>query len=266
MRLKDKVAVVTGAGGGMGIGISSCLAREGATIVASDINKDKIQVTIDELQIKDTVIHAITADITNESECQDLVKQVIDQFSKVDILVNNAGHFGSVVGGPFTNFTGKEWDSNFEIHVKGPFYLCKAIAPHMISQRYGKIVNISSGAAKRDPTFLPAYAAAKNAMLSLTRLTAKDLGPYNINVNAVCPGFVWTNFWHTLAPKLAESDSSLTNKSAREVFDHFIANSTPLQREQSAEDIGNMVAFLASEEARNVTGQTIHVNGGMVMD
>ncbi len=266
MRLKDRTAIVTGAGGGMGLGISKCLTREGAAIVATDIDGDRAQATADQLESEEATAVAIAADITDESACQDLVAQAIERFGAIDILVNNAGHFGTIVGAPFTNFTGEEWDSNYDIHVKGPFFLCKAVAPHMIKRRYGKIINISSAAAKRDPTFLPTYAAAKNAMLSLTRLTAKDLGPHNITVNAVCPGFVWTNFWHTLAPKIAEVDSTYAGKSAREVFDLFIANSTPMQREQTPEDIGNMVAFLASEEARNVTGQTINVSGGMVLD
>ena len=266
MRLKDRTAIVTGAGGGMGLGIAKCLTREGADIVATDIDGDRAQATADQLESEGATAVAIAADITDESACQDLVAQAIDRFGAIDILVNNAGHFGTIVGAPFTNFTGEEWDSNYDIHVKGPFFLCKAISPHMIERRYGKIINISSAAAKRDPTFLPTYAAAKNAMLSLTRLTAKDLGPHNITVNAVCPGFVWTNFWHTLAPKITEVDPTYAGKSAREVFDLFIANSTPMQREQSPEDIGNMVAFLASEEARNVTGQTINVSGGMVMD
>ena len=266
MRLKDRTAIVTGAGGGMGLGISKCLTREGAAIVATDIDGDRAQATADQLESEGATAVAITADITDESACEDLVAQTIERFGAIDILVNNAGHFGTIVGAPFTNFTGEEWDSNYDIHVKAPFFLCKAIAPHMIERRYGKIINISSAAAKRDPTFLPTYAAAKNAMLSLTRLTAKDLGPHNITVNAVCPGFVWTNFWHTLAPKIAEVDPTYAGKSAREVFDLFIANSTPMQREQTPEDIGNMVAFLASDEARNVTGQTINVSGGMVLD
>ena len=215
MRLKDRNAIVTGAGGGMGLGISQCLTREGAAIVATDIDGGRAQATADQLGSEGATAIAIAADITDESACRDLVSQAIERFGAIDILVNNAGHFGTIVGAPFTNFTGEEWDSNYDIHVKGPFFLCKAIAPHMIERRYGRIVNISSAAARRDPTFLPTYAAAKNAMLSLTRLTAKDLGPHNITVNAVLPGFVWTNFWHTLAPKLAEVDPAYAGKTPR---------------------------------------------------
>ena len=187
MRLKDRNAIVTGAGGGMGLGISKCLTREGAAIVATDIDGGRAQATADQLGSEGATAIAIAADITDESACRDLVSQAIERCGAIDILVNNAGHFGTIVGAPFTNFTGEEWDSNYDVHVKGPFFLCKAIAPHMIERRYGKIVNISSAAARRDPTFLPTYAAAKNAMLSLTRLTAKDLGPHNITVNAVLP-------------------------------------------------------------------------------
>ena len=176
MRLKDRTAIVTGAGGGMGLGISNCLAREGAAIAATDIDADRAQATADKLKSEGATAIAIAADITDESACQDLVAQAIERLGHIDILVNNAGHFGTIVGAPFTNFTGEEWDINYDVHVKGPFFLCKALAPHMIERRYGKIVNISSAAARRDPTFLPTYAAAKNAMLSLTRLTAKDLG------------------------------------------------------------------------------------------
>ena len=133
----------------------------------------------------------------------------------------------------------------------------------MMERRSGKIVNISSISAKRDPVFLPAYAAAKNALLNLTRVVAKDLGPYNVNVNAVLPGLVWTPFWERLAPMLAAQDPNDTRE-PRAVFDE-IAGGAVLGRPQTPEDVGNLVAFLASEEARNITGQAIHVDGGIAM-
>ena len=126
----------------------------------------------------------------------------------------------------------------------------------MKERKYGKIINISSVAAKRDPIFVAAYGAAKNGVLTLTRVVAKDLGPHNVNVNAICPGFVWTNFWERLGPQLAEADPSYAGLDARGVFDRLVTASTPLGREQSPEDIGNLVVFLSSEESRNITGQS----------
>ena len=135
----------------------------------------------------------------------------------------------------------------------------------MKERKYGKIINISSVAAKRDPIFVAAYGAAKNSLLTLTRVVAKDLGPHNVNVNAICPGFVWTNFWERLGPQLAEADPTYAGLDARGVFDRLVTASTPLGREQSPQDIGNLVVFLSSEESRNITGQSICVDGGIAM-
>lgn len=200
MRLKGKIAIVTGGGGGMGRGICACLAREGADVVVSDINLDAARGCVETLEAMGQHGLAVQTNVTTEEDCKDLVKKALDAFGVVDILVNNAGHFGEQLGLPFTNQTEADWDDNYAVNVKGPFFLCKAVAPHMMERKYGKIINISSIAAKRDPQIAPAYAAAKNALLNLTRLVAKDLGAYNINVNAVCPGLVWTAFWQKLAP------------------------------------------------------------------
>ena len=190
----------------------------------------------------------------------------LEEFGRIDILVNNAGHFGDRLGLPFTNQTEEEWDDNYTINVKGPFFLCKAVAPHMMERRSGKIINISSIAAKRDPQIVPAYAAGKNALLTLTRIVAKDLAPYNVNVNAICPGMVWGHFWKRLAPLVAAGEPSFAGMEPRELFEAWFHKSTPLQREQTPEDIGKLAAFLASEDARNITGQTIHVDGGAAMN
>ena len=265
MRLKDRVAIVTGGGGGIGGGISMCLAREGADIVLADINLEAAQARAAELEKTGRRSHAVESDITREEDCRQLVAEALDAFGQIDILVNNAGHFGERLGLPFTNQTEADWDENFAVNVKGPFFLCKAVASNMIERRYGKIINISSVAAKRDPQMLPDYAAAKNAVLTLTRTVAKDLGPHNINVNAICPGFLWTSFWHRLAPLIVKEDPAYAGMEPRELFDAWVKANTPLKREQTPEDIGNLIVFLSSEESRNITGQTINVDGGVAM-
>ena len=265
MRLKDRIAIVTGGGGGMGHGICTCLTREGADVVVSDVNLDAAQRCVEKVRQAGRRGLAARSDVTKEADCKALVEEALKGFGHVDILVNNAGHFGERLGLPFTNQTEAEWDENYAVHVKGPFFLCKAVAPHMMEREFGKIINISSIAAKRDSQIVPAYVAAKNALLNLTRLVAKDLGPYNINVNAVCPGLVWTPFWHKLAPLIARGEPAYAGLEPRALFEQWVKQNTPLQREQAPEDIGNLVVFLASEEARNITGQTIHVDGGISM-
>ena len=218
MRLHDKVAIVTGGGGGMGRGICACLTREGADVVVSDLDVARAQETAAAAGQAGRRGLAVEGDVTSEEDCTEVVRQALDAFGQVDILVNNAGHFGSKLSAPFTTLTGDDWDENFAVNVKGPFFMCKAVAAHMMERRSGKIVNISSISAKRDPVFLPTYAAAKNALLNLTRVVAKDLGPYNVNVNAVLPGLVWTPFWERLAPMLAAQDPARAGQDPRAVF------------------------------------------------
>ena len=265
MRLKDRVAVVTGGGGAVGGGICMCLAREGANITVSDIDLEAAQKRVGEIEKMGRRALAIRSDITVEADCQAVVEGTLNTFGQIDILVNNAGHFGERLGLPFSNQTEAEWDDNYSVNVKGPFFLSKAVAVPMKERRFGKIINISSIAAKRDPQILPAYAAAKNALLTLTRVVAKDLAPHNINVNAICPGLVWGRFWKTLGPLVSQGDPNFAGLEPRELFETWVKSNTPLQREQTPEDIGNLAVFLASEEARNITGQSIHVDGGMAM-
>ena len=263
MRLNDRVAIVTGGGGGMGGGICGCLVREGAIVVISDLDEAAAQRRAKELSDLGGTVLAVGSDVTDEGDCQALVQSSVDAFGQIDLLVNNAGHFGERLGLPFTNQTAEDWDANYAVNVRGPFLLCKAVAPHMMERRAGRIINISSVAAQRDAQILPDYVAAKNAELSLTRVVAKDLGPYDITVNAICPGLVWTSFWNRLAPLVAEGDDSFTDHEPRAVFEEFVRRNVPLQREQTPEDIGNLVVFLASDEAHNITGQAINVDGGM---
>ena len=265
MRLDDKIAVVTGGGGGIGQGICACLAREGADIVVCDLNAETAKETVGAIESEGRSGHVVEADITDEAACRTLVSAATERFGRIDILVNNAGHFGASFGQHFTDQSAEDWEANLAVNLTGPFYLCKAVAAGMIERKFGKIINISSIAAQRDPTFAPGYAAAKNALLNLTRVAAKDLGPHNVNVNAICPGLLWTNFWNRMAPMMAETNPAFAGLEPRQVFEKMVAQNTPLGREQVPEDIGNLVVFLASEEARNITGQTINVDGGMSM-
>jgi len=263
VRLTGKIAIVTGGGGGMGGGICSCLIAEGATVVISDLDQAGAERRAKEIEGAGGTALAVRTDVTDEADCEALVARSLEAFGQVDILVNNAGHFGERLGLPFTNQTAEDWDSNYAVNVRGPFLLCKAVARHMMERRAGRIINISSVAAQRDAQILPDYVAAKNAELSLTRVVAKDLGPYDVTVNAICPGLVWTNFWNRLAPLVAGGDDSYTQTEPRAIFEEFVRRNVPLQREQKPEDIGNLVVFLASDEAKNITGQSINVDGGM---
>ena len=265
MRLKENIAIITGGGGGIGTGIAACLAREGADIVIADLRLEAAQETVRQVEAVGRRGLAVVSDVTDESDCRDLIAESIATFGHIDIVVNNAGHFGGPLGGPVLAHTNSEWEEQFGMHVMAPLSLCRAVSNHMVGRKRGKIINISSIAARRDPLFVPAYAAAKNALLSVTRLLAKDLGPHNINVNAICPGMLWTGFWHEMAAELAKSDAAYAGMKPREIFEKFVQGAIPMQREQSPEDIGNLVAFLSSEEARNISGQTICVDGGASM-
>ena len=184
MRLQDRVAVVTGGEGGIGSGICLALARDGADVVVSDIDVEAAERCASQVREQGRGSLVVRADVTLAQDCLDLMEAGLKAFGKIDILVNNAGLFGRRIGMPFTNQEEEDWDNCYRVNVKGPFLLSKAVAPHMMERRYGKIINISSIAARRDAQILPDYTAAKNAVLSLTRVSAKDLAPYNVNVDA----------------------------------------------------------------------------------
>ena len=241
--LDRRVAVVTGGARGIGRGIVDALAARGADVVVADLDPG----TGDE--------EAVRVDVTDERSVRDLVQVVIERHGRLDILVNNAGVSRSL---PFVDIEEAEWDRVFDVNVKGVYLACRAVVPHMMERRCGKIVNISSMVGKEAIPLFVHYSASKFAVLGLTQGLAKEMAPYDVNVNAVCPGVVRTPLWEPLLDQLSATKGITRD----EAFAEFVSG-IPLGRPQDPVDIGEVVAFLASDRARNMTGQGINVTGGM---
>src|ERR1041385_1226970 len=263
MRLAGKVAIVTGGGSGIGRGIVLAMAREGADIAIPDIqptNADKVAAEVKSLGRK---VVAMKADVTSTSDVQAMVERTREALGKIDILVNNAG-MAAPPGMPFTNNTEDDWDRTFAVNTKSVFLTCKAIAPYFIERRAGRIVNIASIAGPLSALTMPPYSVAKQGVITFTRIVAKELAAHRITVNAICPGVLYTEFWQKLAAHIADTNPAFKGMTPRQVFDKRVSDIVPMKCEQTPDDIGHAVAFLASDEARYITGQSINVDGGCV--
>jgi acetoin reductase-like protein len=255
MRLSKKVAVVTGGSKGIGKAINLRLAREGADIVIADINLKEAEKTATKIQKIWSPCLAIKTDVIRSDDVDKMVEQVIKKFGRIDILVNNAG-ISSMA--PIVDLEEKEWDANVNVNAKGQFLCSKAVAKHMINQRSGKIINNASLAAKRGALFLGHYSASKFAVLGLTYTMAIELAPYNITMNAVCPGIVETD----MIKREWKWEGDLRGMTPEEVRKEVLST-IPLGRLAKPEDVAGVVAFLASEDADYITAQAININGGM---
>ena len=247
MRLKKQVAIVTGAGQGIGRAVALTLAREGATVVVNDIDLEKAEKVAEEIKSQGGQALPVQADVSVGDEVNNLVEKTLDSYKRVDILVNNAGVAKMT---RLLELTEAEWDRTMNINIKGQFLCSKAVIAHMIKQKRGKIVNIASLAAHIGAPGLAAYGASKGGVVQLTKALAVELGKYNIMVNAVSPGLTLTDLI----------------KSAVKDRPDFIEgiDRIPLRRAAEPEDIANAVLFLASSESDYITGQVIIVDGGLM--
>jgi meso-butanediol dehydrogenase / (S,S)-butanediol dehydrogenase / diacetyl reductase len=264
MRLAGKVAVVTGGAQGIGRGIVLCLAREGADVAVADLQAEKAARVADEAKVLGRRALGLRLECTQEAEFPALYERVRAELGVIDILVNNAG-VSSRSGNPFTNNVEADWDLVWGANVKSIFFACKAITPHFIQRQAGKIINIASIAGPLATQTMPPYSVSKMGAITLTKIVAKDLAPHGINVNAICPGVVYTAFWEKAGAALAQTVPEYAGLTAREVFERRAIAKVPLGREQTPEDIGWAAVFLASDEARNITGQALPVDGGFLM-
>jgi 3-oxoacyl-[acyl-carrier protein] reductase len=246
MRLKDKKAIVTGAGQGIGRSIALRMAQEGADVVIAEWNLVTGNQTHKEVEALGRKALFVKVDVANRIEVQNMVAEILRAWGRIDILVNNAGFDR---GATLLKVKEEDWDAVLGVHMKGTMNCIQAVAPHMIEHQYGKIVNISSIYGKSGGIAAISYSAAKAGIIGLTKSVARELGGYQINVNVVLPGLILTP---TIA-KMAEK------------YRNMIIERTPLGRIGQPEEVASVVAFLASDEASFVTGATIEVSGGSSM-
>jgi NAD(P)-dependent dehydrogenase (short-subunit alcohol dehydrogenase family) len=268
MKLVGKVAIVTGGARGIGAGIARCLAADGAKLALIDVDGSEAEKTAADLGVEAI---GVAADVSTEAAAAEATAKVVARFGGLDVFVNNAGaakgdlnDLGGL-GNPFTNITQEGWDGQLENNLCTTFAGCKAAIPHLEKRGGGSIVNIASIAGLLAVPALPAYGAAKAGVISLSRSLALELGPKNIRVNAICPGFLWTRAWEMLATLMKMGVPEYASLEPRDIFLDQVKRGVPLGREQTPEDIGKLTAFLASDDARNVTGQAISVDGGITL-
>lgn len=259
--LTGKTAFVTGGGQGIGRGIVLELARAGADIVIADINEQGAADTVGEVTKLGRKAVALKLDVTDAKSIAACLAEALKQFPRIDILVNNAG---VIQRGLNEKTTTEDLDRCYEVNVKGLWSVSRALIPHFKQIGEGKIVNIASIAGRTGHKLAPAYCASKASVISLTQGMADELGPSNINVNAICPGLIWTPMWESIEKMLGEPGKEHLVEQ-QQVFKSGIER-TPLRRPQTAEDVGHAVVFLVSPQARNITGQALNVDGGLVMN
>lgn len=270
--LTNKVALVTGGARGIGAGIATVMARQGATVVIADLDGEEAARTAAGLAVPGL---GIGADVATPEGAAAAVAAAVKKFGGLDILANNAGAGrgpvdpsmlgGAARGGRVEDMAAESWDEQLGQNLRTTFLVSQAAIPEIRKRGGGAIVNIASIAGLIASPTLPAYAAAKAGVISLTKSLALELAPNDIRVNAICPGFLWTRAWQGLATGLKMSVPQYADADPRDIFLEVVKRGVPMAREQTPEDIGELAAFLSSEAAHNITGQWIAVDGGITL-
>lgn len=248
MKLKDRVAIVTGAARGIGKAIAWTFAREGAKLALVDVEKEKLETLQEQIRGQGGEALTLSCDVSKVSQVKQMVDRVKKAFGRIDILVNNAG---IIRRGTIETVTEEDWDRVMEVNLKGPFNCSKAVVETMKAQAYGRIVNVSSIAGKMgDITSAPGYGSSKAGLDALTKTLARQLAAYGIHVNGVAPHAIETEMSAEWPPEKRKA----------------IVDAIPLKRLGKPEDVAEAVLFLASDTAAFITGEIIDVNGGSLMD
>lgn len=250
MKLPGKVAVVTGAAQGIGATYARALAAEGACVGVCDIQDPST--TVDQIVAAGGKAIGMIADIVDATSMAKLAAETVKAFGGIHILVNNAAIFGNLTFKPFTEIDAAEWDRVMTVNVRGSLECVKAVLPYMREQKYGKIINISSGTIYRGMPYLMHYVTSKGAVVVMTRCLARELGDHGIRVNCISPG-------------LTLSEAVRNNNAYTETFSTTLINVRAIKREEVPEDLVGTLIYLSSPDSDFVTGQTIVVDGGSTM-
>lgn len=247
MRLKDKVAVITGAGRGIGEGIALRFAEEGAKIVVNDVNEADVKNVVDQIKAKNGEAVAAAGSVAERGVVQNMVDTAVKEFGTIDIIVNNAGITRDRI---MHKMSDEEWDSVIDVNLTGVFYGMQCAARIMREKGYGKIINISSTSALGNTGQLN-YSATKAGVIGMTKTAAKELGAKGVNVNAIAPGMIWTDMIKAMPEQAIKQ------------MEAMLPVIVPMNRKGAPRDIANLALFLASDESSFITGQVIFCDGGM---
>jgi 3-oxoacyl-[acyl-carrier protein] reductase len=246
LKLKGRVALITGAAQGIGKSVALLLAQNGADIVVSDINLEKAEETAKEIESMGSKAIAIKVDVANLKDVEQMVESILEKFGKIDILVNNAGITRDKL---ILRMTEEDWDAVLNVNLKGTFNCTKTVVRHMAKQRSGKIVSIASVVGEMGNAGQVNYSASKAGVIGLTKTIAREFAQRRINVNAIAPGYIETPMTEVLPEKVKEELKRLI----------------PMERLGKPEDVAEAVLFLVSEESNYITGHVLNVNGGIYM-
>ncbi len=263
--LSGKVALVTGGGQGLGLGIVLKMAEQGADIAIADLNEENAASAARQVEALGRKAYTARMDVTDRDSVNTGVGSITAEAGQIDILVNNAGVAGAP-GSTGTAFRDIDWEFTWKVNVKGLADVTEAVLPQMRERQSGKIINIASVAARAAKYITAYYATTKMSVIAYTQALAREFAAENINVNAIAPGRIWTQFHQDwMKEREAMGDEAVAGKDKYAVFMASLKEVIPMGRPQEPSDIGALAVFLASEEARNITGQTIQCDGGQVM-
>ncbi len=252
MKLKGRTALVTGAGQGIGRAIARGLAAEGAAVAVLDVAGDHAEQVRDEIAALGSTAIALTADVTRRATVVRAVEETLARLGGIDILVNNAGWDRLQ---PFLESEEETWDRIIAVNFKGVLYTCKAVLPHMVERRSGKVINIASDAGRAGSSGEAVYAGSKGAIIAFSKTIAREMARSGITVNVVCPGLTDTALLQGIRAESARNDRII----------EAVTRAIPLGRIGTPDDVAGAVVYLASPEADYVTGQTLSVSGGLTM-